>query len=71
MLSEQTRRLSELISSPDQMGARLLLYRGRPAYATPAPRSRLLFLGIGLGFGLGVGAGAYILLMIGLLPVLR
>jgi chromosome segregation ATPase len=71
MLSEQTRRLSELISSPDQAGARWLLYRGRPAYATPAPRSRLLFLGIGLGFGLGVGAGAYILLMIGLLPVLR
>ncbi len=71
LLSEQARRLSEVVSSPDQMGARLLLYRGKPAYSTPAPRSRMLFLGIGLGFGLGVGAGAYILLLIGLLPVLR
>jgi hypothetical protein len=70
LLSTETRHLSETVGSIEAVGGRVMLRGESMRLAASARRSRWLYVALGLGYGLAIGAGVYVMVLLGVLPVL-
>jgi methyl-accepting chemotaxis protein len=71
LLSRETRRLSETVGNVEAVGGRMLLRGESLRLASSVRRTRWLYVALGLGYGLAIGAGVYVMVLLGVLPVLR
>lgn len=71
LLSRETRRLSETVGNVEAVGGRMMLRGESLRLATSVRRTRWLYVALGLGYGLAIGAGVYVMVLLGVLPVLR